>query len=96
MFWVHVYKMKALFKTIYIEKNRICFKFGIGNANLKTIVLLKFSWKEYYYRLLKINKITILVLNKQNCKGYVPVNTFKWLYLKRAATNDFSWIKLLE
>lgn len=33
---LNVTKIKALFKTIDIEKHRICFKFGIGINNLKT------------------------------------------------------------
>lgn len=61
--------MKDLFKTIYIEKHRICFKFRIGNANLKTNRIVEVRLKRILLRLLKINKITVLVLNKQTVKA---------------------------
>lgn len=58
MFRVHVNvnKIKALFKTIDIEKHRICFKFGIGINNLKTNRIVEVQLKRV---LLGYKKYTI-------------------------------------
>lgn len=45
--------MKALFKTIYIEKHRICFKFGIGNANLETNRIVEVQLKRILLQVTK-------------------------------------------